>query len=68
MGGFTRDRLLRPAERIQRYQLLAESLTELDKEGVEIISQILPAFPMVFWWTTLSKLIRGPKRYRELLS
>ncbi|MEM7801523.1 MAG: TIM barrel protein, partial [Chloroflexota bacterium] len=48
MGGFTRDRLVTPAERADAYALLAESLKQLDTEGVELIPQTLPPFPWYF--------------------
>ncbi|MBN2500577.1 MAG: N-acetylneuraminate synthase family protein [Anaerolineales bacterium] len=48
LGGFTRDRLLSVAERAERYDRLAESLTKVDMDGVEIIAQTLPPFPWYF--------------------
>ena len=48
LGGFTRDRLLSPAERAERYERLAESLTKVDMDGVEVIAQTLPPFPWYF--------------------
>jgi len=45
VGGFTRDRLLHPHERIPLYDMLAEELAKLDMEGVELIPQTLPPFP-----------------------
>lgn len=48
MGGFTRDRLLHPSERKARYEQLAESLSQIDQTGVEIIPQTLPPFPWYF--------------------
>ena len=48
VGGATRDRHLEPSERVALYELLAESLDQLDTEGVEIIPQTLPPFPWYF--------------------
>ncbi|MBN1231306.1 MAG: N-acetylneuraminate synthase family protein [Anaerolineales bacterium] len=48
LGGFTRDRLLTHDEKMERYDILAESLSKLDADGVEIIPQTLPPFPWYF--------------------
>jgi N-acetylneuraminate synthase len=48
LGGFTENRLLRPDEVAERYDLMAESLSQLDSEGVEIVAQTLPPFPWYF--------------------
>jgi len=48
VGGFTRDALVAPADRIPMYERLAESLEQIDSEGVEIIPQTLPPFPWYF--------------------
>ena len=48
VGGFTTDALLLPSDRAARYIQLAESLTKLDTDGVEIIPQTLPPFPWYF--------------------
>ena len=61
VGGFTRDRLLHASERIERYQLLAESLAQLDGDGVEIIPQTLPPFPWYFGGQLYLNLFVDPK-------
>lgn len=48
LGGFTKDAPLPVAERGQLYDLIAQSLSELDADGVEIIAQTLPPFPWYF--------------------
>lgn len=48
VGGYTHDALLPPSERESLYALVAQSLSELDKEGVEILPQTLPPFPWYF--------------------
>lgn len=48
MGGFSRDGLLPSAERPAMYARIAESLEQLDAEGVELIAQTLPPFPWYF--------------------
>ena len=48
LGGFSTDGFLSEAEVARRYGILAKSLGELDREGVEIIGQTLPPFPWYF--------------------
>lgn len=48
LGGFTTDRFLTAKEVKERYKLMRESLTELDRKGVELIGQSLPPFPWYF--------------------
>jgi N-acetylneuraminate synthase len=48
VGGFTQDAFVSAAERDRLYQLVAESLSEVDADGVEIIPQTLPPFPWYF--------------------
>ncbi len=48
LGGFTENRPLTPDEVASRYDLLAESLDQLDRDGVEIVGQTLPPFPWYF--------------------
>jgi N-acetylneuraminate synthase len=61
LGGFTRDRLLHPSERVDRYERLAESLSKLDKDGVEIIPQTLPPFPWYFGGQLFLNLFVDPE-------
>ncbi|MCL1632286.1 N-acetylneuraminate synthase family protein [Sporolactobacillus sp. CPB3-1] len=48
MGGFTKDAPMASTERGRYYDKIAESLKELDREGVEIIAQTMPPFPWHF--------------------
>jgi len=48
LGGYTRDRILEPAERVAAYARIADSLKQIDADGVEIIGQTLPPFPWYF--------------------
>lgn len=48
LGGFSTDGFLAEAEVARRYGILAQSLRELDREGVEIVGQTLPPFPWYF--------------------
>jgi N-acetylneuraminate synthase len=55
-GGFTQDKPLDKAERSVRYDLILESLRQMDLDGVEIIPQTMPPFPWHF----------GGQRYQNL--
>jgi sialic acid synthase SpsE/sugar phosphate isomerase/epimerase len=48
LGGFSTDGFLSEAEVARRYGIMAKSLGELDREGVELIGQTLPPFPWYF--------------------
>ena len=55
-GGFTSDAPLSAEKRATLYQILAQSLAQVDAEGVEIIPQTMPPFPWHF----------GGQRYHNL--
>lgn len=55
-GGFTQDEPLPVAQRRQRYDMILDSLAQLDTTGVEIIPQTMPPFPWHF----------GGQRYQNL--
>ncbi|MEM7390916.1 MAG: N-acetylneuraminate synthase family protein [Verrucomicrobiota bacterium] len=48
VGGYTRDAHIPEEDRAALYDVLAESLAQVDAEGVEIIPQTLPPFPWYF--------------------
>ncbi|MCK9403273.1 MAG: N-acetylneuraminate synthase family protein [Chitinophagaceae bacterium] len=48
LGGFSTDGLISKAEQEIRYTLMADSLRELDTDGVEVIGQTLPPYPWYF--------------------
>lgn len=48
LGGFTTDAPLGAAAVAERYALMADSLAQLDRDGVEIVGQTLPPFPWYF--------------------
>jgi N-acetylneuraminate synthase len=48
VGGFTKESFVNKLERKDMYALVAQSLSEIDSEGVEIIPQTLPPFPWYF--------------------
>lgn len=56
IGGFTMDKNLTKEEVENRYRIFAQSLTELDMEGVELIPQTMAPFPWHF----------GGQRYQNL--
>lgn len=56
VGGFSADGFIPETERSGLYDLVAESLDKVDKEGVAIIPQTLPPFPWHF----------GGQRYHNL--
>lgn len=48
LGGFSRDGFCNPIERAKMYERVADSLAQIDQEGVEIVAQTLPPFPWYF--------------------
>ena len=48
VGGFSYEKPLDINERNSRYQILLESLEQIDKESVEILPQTMPPFPWHF--------------------
>ena len=48
LGGFSTDGLISKEQQKIRYELMSESLKELDSDGVEIIGQTLPPYPWYF--------------------
>ena len=48
IGGFTKDAHINEELKNQWYEIVAESLSQLDTEGVEIVPQTVPPFPWYF--------------------
>lgn len=48
IGGFTMDEPLPPEQKAERYRIFAQSLTELDMDGVELTPQTMAPFPWHF--------------------
>ena len=48
LGGFSKDGFVDPALRPELYARIADSLAQIDQEGVEIVGQTLPPFPWYF--------------------
>jgi sialic acid synthase SpsE/sugar phosphate isomerase/epimerase len=48
LGGFTKDKHLEKGARQEGYARIAEGLSKLNQDGVEILAQTLPPFPWYF--------------------
>lgn len=48
VGGFSENDFISEREKIERYELLADSLSRLDLIGVSILAQTMPPFPWHF--------------------
>ncbi len=59
-GGFTADKAIEISERKELYDLLLESLNQLDKNEVEIIPQTMPPFPWHFGGQRFQNLFIDP--------
>ncbi len=60
VGGFSQDRHLGPDERARLYEILERSLSELDRDGVELIPQTMPPFPWHFGGQRFHNLFLDP--------
>ena len=61
VGGFTKDNALHPDKRAQLYERVAESLSKLETNGIEIIPQTMPPFPWLFGGQFFHNLFVNPK-------
>ncbi len=61
MGGFTIDATLHPSQRRELYDLLLNSLSELETEDVELIPQTMPPFPWHFGGQRHHNLFLAPQ-------
>jgi N-acetylneuraminate synthase len=48
LGGFSKDGFVEPSKRPEMYARIADSLSQINMDGVEIIGQTLPPFPWYF--------------------
>ncbi|WP_082083537.1 N-acetylneuraminate synthase family protein [Paenibacillus beijingensis] len=64
-GGFTVDAPLWPEQRKPLYDLVVQSLSELDMDGVEIIPQTMPPFPWHFGGQRYHNLFMDPDEIVE---
>ncbi|MGH8637179.1 MAG: N-acetylneuraminate synthase family protein [Burkholderiales bacterium] len=67
-GGFTQDQPLEKTERAVRYDLILESLNEIDLEGVEVIPQTMPPFPWHFGGQRYQNLFVDPEEIAQFCS
>jgi N-acetylneuraminate synthase len=65
VGGFTQDKPLEKIERVARYQMVLESLSKIDRGGVEIIPQTMPPFPWHFGGQRYQNLFMDPDETAE---
>ncbi|MGK7956313.1 MAG: N-acetylneuraminate synthase family protein [Crocosphaera sp.] len=65
IGGFTLDEPLPINQRQKYYDLLLDSLSKLDSEGVEIIPQTMPPFPWHFGGQRYHNLFVDPQDIAE---
>ncbi|CCQ49675.1 N-acetylneuraminate synthase family protein [Crocosphaera watsonii] len=68
IGGFTLDEPLPINQRQKYYELLLDSLSKLDQEGVEIIPQTMPPFPWHFGGQIYHNLFVDPQDIAEFCS
>ena len=68
IGGFTLDEPLPINQRQKYYELLLDSLSKLDQEGVEIIPQTMPPFPWHFGGQIYHNLFVAPQDISEFCS
>ncbi len=60
-GGFTREMPLKPQARHARYEKIADSLSQLDQEGIEIIIQTMPPYPWLLGGQMFHNLFVDPE-------
>lgn len=66
VGGFSMDATLDPAEKPDYYRRFAESLAQLDLEGVELIPQTMAPFPWHFGGQRHQNLFIDPPEILEI--
>jgi len=59
-GGFTLDKPMDVSERYERYEMIAEALSTLNLDNVEIIPQTMPPFPWHFGGQRFHNLFIDP--------
>jgi len=59
-GGHTQDAPLMVSDRKKRYELILDSLSKLDQEGIELIPQTMPPFPWHFGGQRFQNLFMDP--------
>jgi N-acetylneuraminate synthase len=66
VGGFSRDYVFDQDEVNLKEQYLADSLSKLDQDGVEIIAQTMPPYPWHFGGQSLHNLFVDPNQIIKL--
>jgi len=64
-GGFTRDRHLKKDEKVPLYHRVADSLSKLDTQGVEIIIQTMPPYPWLLGGQMFHNLFLDPEEIKN---
>ncbi len=64
-GGFTRDRHLRPVERIPLYERISDALDRIDTSGVRIALQTMPPYPWLMGGQQYHNLFLDPQDTAE---
>lgn len=64
-GGFSMDKPLEHAERKLRYDMILESLSKINLDGVEIIPQTMPPFPWHFGGQRFHNLFMDPDEIKS---
>ena len=64
-GGHSQDAPLVVSERQNRYELILDSFSKLDQEGVELIPQTMPPFPWHFGGQRFQNLFMDPQETAE---
>ncbi len=59
-GGFTKEKALKPAERINLYERVAESLSKIEQTGIELIIQTMPPYPWLLGGQMFHNLFVDP--------
>jgi N-acetylneuraminate synthase len=65
MGGFDKNGFLDIKKRKKMYQLIKDSLSQIDTDGVEIIAQTMPPFPWHFGGQSYHNLFMNPNEIVE---
>lgn len=61
VGGFSKDRFFTKKEQLESYEIVADSLSQLNQTGVEILPQTLPPLPWYFGGQLFCNLFVTPE-------
>ena len=65
VGGYTLDKPLEKIDRAERYEMILDSLSKINLDGVEIIPQTMPPFPWHFGGQRYQNLFIDPDEIAE---